>query len=592
MVAVDRGAPELDVTPPGDQVPPDLLRAASAKLTRLVAHCPDAYFEVDASGIVTQWNPRAELLLGWRRSEVVGHPATERLLASPLADTAIGQVLARAEAGRGRPEVDELHGIVELLHRNGGPIAVDALLFEYTNGPEVSVGCYLRALDGDGTGHGTRRAAELYDRLTGLPNRVLFGSRLAGAVRDVGSVPGAVAVVLLDLDRFKGVNNSMGHGVGDQLLEAVAGRLRQAAGGAELIARLSGDEFLALFVDPQGSAHAAASAFIARARSAVAGPFEIGTAELFCDVSVGVALNTFGVDDPETLLSNAEAAMYQAKRRGGSGVETFGESMRIEVLDRLTTEHSLRRALERRELEIHYQPVVEIAGVTTVGVEALVRWDHPDQGLVAPYRFIPVAEESGLIIPIGAWVLEEACRQLREWRRAGPARIGGSLEVNLSARQIDDPRIVRTVEGILARTGIPPELLTLEITESALMHDAAAALTVLRALKALGVQLAIDDFGTGYSSLGYLRRFPLDFVKVDRMFVEELGVRDEGAEIVAAVVGLAHALGLEVVAEGVETEVQLEVLRDLGCDYAQGYLFSKPVPAVELASAFGRPLSA
>jgi EAL domain-containing protein (putative c-di-GMP-specific phosphodiesterase class I) len=241
---------------------------------------------------------------------------------------------------------------------------------------------------------------------------------------------------------------------------------------------------------------------------------------------------------------------------------------------------------------LHYQPVVEVRGATTVGVEALIRWRHPDQGLVAPNRFIPVAEESGLIIPIGAWVLEQACHQLRDWHRRGATGPRGSVEVNLSARQIDDPAIVDTVEEILRRTGLPPEHLTLEITESALMRDAASALVVLQALKGLGVLLAIDDFGTGYSSLSYLQRFPLDVLKVDKSFVDELGVNQEGEEIVQAVINLAHALGLEVVAEGVETERQLEVLQRLHCDFAQGYLFSRPVSAAELIDTFGLAVGA
>jgi EAL domain-containing protein (putative c-di-GMP-specific phosphodiesterase class I) len=314
-------------------------------------------------------------------------------------------------------------------------------------------------------------------------------------------------------------------------------------------------------------------------------------AEVFLDASVGVALNTFGIDDPADLLAHAEAAMYQAKRRGGFGVETFGESLRIEVIDRMATEHSLHRALERSELTLHYQPVVEVGGATSVAVEALIRWRHPEQGMVSPGRFIPVAEESGLIIPIGAWVLEQACSQAHDWHQLGRVGPKGSVEVNLSARQIDDPEIVQTVAEILARTGLPPEHLTLEITESALMRDAASALVVLSALKEIGVLLAIDDFGTGYSSLSYLQRFPLDIVKVDRMFVQELGMRTGGDEIVSAVIQLAHALDLEVVAEGVETEQQLDVLRSLECDFAQGFLFSRPVPASELRSLFGLQLS-
>ncbi len=345
--------------------------------------------------------------------------------------------------------------------------------------------------------------------------------------------------------------------------------------------------------NPSGDVQTDAFAFIERTRDALSRPFYVQGTELFLDASVGVALNTFGVGEGSTLMSNAEAAMYRAKRRGGSRVEIFGESMRIETLDRMTTEHALHRALERHELMLHYQPVVEIGGETTVvGVEALIRWQHPAQGLVAPTRFVPVAEESGLIIPIGEWVLEQACQQLRVWNhhvRNGPQ---GSVEVNLSARQIDDPRLVATVERILARTGLPPGRLTLEITESALMEDSAAALDVLRALKRIGVQLAIDDFGTGYSSLGYLQRFPLDYLKIDRSFVETLGVSTGGEEIVSAVINLAHALELRVVAEGVETEEQLAILRSLRCDFAQGFLFSRPLPAADIVAAFGLPQSA
>jgi len=379
--------------------------------------------------------------------------------------------------------------------------------------------------------------------------------------------------------------------VGDSLLVAVTRRLAEVEGGAELIARFGGDEFLALFERPAGDAYAQAMAFIEGALAALHEPFAVGGTEVFLTASVGVAVTTEDHKEATALLSNAEAAMYRAKESGGSSVETFGESMRVEVRERMSTEHSLHRALERSELMLHYQPVVEVTGATTVGVEALIRWHHPDQGMVAPGRFIPVAEESGLIIPIGAWVLEQACTQLRDWHDRGAGGPQGSVEVNLSARQIDDPEIVATVETILARTGLPPGHLTLEITESALMRDAASALVVLQALKELGVLLAIDDFGTGYSSLSYLQRFPLDIVKVDRMFVEQLGMRTGGDEIVSAVIQLAHALGLEVVAEGVETEQQLDVLRALECDFAQGFLFSRPVPATELRSLYGLQLS-
>ena len=483
-------------------------------------------------------------------------------------------------------------GPVELVHRGGHRIMADGLLFDIGYGTQRSVAGFIEP-----PAVGRIDEAEVSDTeglgpRTGVADRTQFERWLTLAAARGQGKPGTVAVVLLDLDRFKAINNSMGHDAGDRVLTSVAERLQRAAGQGELIARFGGDEFLALFENPDGNAHADASAFVERARSALTQPLEIDGTEVFLDASVGVAVNTFGFVDAPMLLSNAEAAMYQAKRRGGSNMETFGESMRVELLDRMTTEHSLHRALERSELMLHYQPVVEIDGETTVGVEALIRWQHPDQGLVSPYRFIPVAEESGLIIPIGAWVLEQACHQLRDWNLQGREGPQGSVEVNLSARQIDDPRIVETVERILSRTGLPPEYLTLEITESALMEDAASALEVLRALKEIGVLLAIDDFGTGYSSLSYLQRFPLDILKVDRLFVEALGVNAEGEEIVSAVINLAHALGLQVVAEGVETLEQLQILRSLECDLAQGFLFSRPLPATELVTAFGLPISA
>ena len=455
------------------------------RCTAFVALWPEPFFEVDGAGTVIEWNPRAEEVYGWPRHEVVGRSATETVLPAELGDRTFLDAAAEPTAlldplsnGAG----NGLHRRFELVHREGHRIPSEGRLFVTGQGAARCVGGFVRpavtataATDGPGPSIWRERARR-EDPLTGLPNRVEFGDRLAEAVGDAQGVPGSVAVVLIDLDRFKTINNTMGHDFGDLVLASVAARLQQVAGDAELIARFGGDEFLALFANLAGTAHLNATAFIERVRSTLTEPFVVEGTEVFLDASMGVALNTFGVDDTAELLSNAEAAMYQAKDRGGSGAETFGESMRIEVLDRMSTEHSLHRALERSELMLHYQPVVELEGVTTVGVEALVRWQHPAQGLVSPYRFIPVAEESGLIIPIGAWVLEEACHQLQNWQHPGQAGPHGSMEVNLSARQIDDPRIVRTVEQILERTGLAPEHLTLEITESALMKNAASAL--------------------------------------------------------------------------------------------------------------------
>jgi EAL domain-containing protein (putative c-di-GMP-specific phosphodiesterase class I) len=353
-----------------------------------------------------------------------------------------------------------------------------------------------------------------------------------------------------------------------------------------------------MFETHDHSARVEAEQFSQRALALLEEPFHVGGTEVFLTASVGIAFTS----DPETgatrLLSNAGGALHETKAAGGAAFTVYGEAIRRHVVERMSTEHSLHHALNRGELRVLYQPVIDISRPlptdpsdgevrTTrtpahiVAVEALVRWCPPDREMVAPERFIPVAEESGLIIPIGTWVLKEACEQMYRWRSVGHSTPNGSVEVNLSARQIDHPDLVPTVERILSETGLDPENLTLEITESALMRDGPAALVVLQALKALGVSLAIDDFGTGYSSLSYLQRFPLDILKIDKSFVDDLG-KGRGAAIVSAVINLAHALGLKVVAEGVENEQQLEVLRELSCDFAQGFLFSEPLQALEL----------
>ena len=563
-----------------------------SRLDLLLAGCPDAFVEIDRSGIVLRWNAGAEDGFGWTQDEMLGTFVADSVLVGPFAKSPFGLLVADTTGSASGPVTGSVtDGIrelrLELRHHDGQRVWTQARLVVLGQGRNRSVAAFLRppteqvTLQAEASGRPSR------DGLTGLANRATYLGRLAGATAIHASTSGSVAVVLLDLDRFKAVNNSMGHALGDGVLVSVARRLEQVGGDVDLLARFGGDEFVALVTDESGAADQKAAAFVARVQEALAAPIPVDEAEVYLDASVGIALNTFGADDPDDLLAHAEAAMYQAKRRGGFGVETFGESLRIEVLDRMVTEHSLHRALERSELMLHYQPVVEVRGATTVGAEALIRWQHPDQGIVAPGRFISVAEESGLIIPIGAWVLEQACRQLRDWHQRSEGRPQGSVEVNLSPRQIDDPRIVTTIEEILSRTGLPPEHLTLEITESALMKDAAAALVVLQALKEIGVLLAIDDFGTGYSSLSYLQRFPLDILKVDQMFVHELGRDGGGDEIVTTVISLAHGLGLEVVAEGVETTNQLEILRSLECDFAQGFLFSRPMPASELRSWYG-----
>ncbi len=589
----------------------------TARFRQIIDSCRDAYVEVDLDNMVTEWSAQAEAMLGWSREEMLGRSILDVIATQDLdervngdvdalrsASTAarsslLGQVLSEAgvesvptastnpsaRAVEDHPEMVTVE--MEMLHRDGSVVLARGNVFVTGAGEGTRIAGFVEDVARERSRVQDALASDrLHDSLTGLPARALFMRRVAIGVEALKSGSGSVAVMVLDIDRFKAINDSMGHEAGDALLVSVVSRLKAAGEqNGPVLARLGGDEFLAFFHSETPTARTDAEEFAEKALSVLADPFEVEDTEVFLSASVGIATSTGPEVTASMLLSNADAAMHETKTEGGGSFKVFGEAMRWEVVHRMNTEHSLHRALDRRELKLFYQPVVGISGSETMGVEALIRWEHPEQGLVFPDRFIPVAEESGLIIPIGAWVLQEACEQLTNWRHGGYSGPTGTVEVNLSARQIDHPDLVRTVESILNLTGLPPENLTLEITESALMKDAVSALAVLQALKDIGVALAIDDFGTGYSSLSYLQRFPLDILKVDKSFVDELEV-DQGTEIVAAIINLAHALGLEVVAEGVETTPQLDCLRQLGCDYAQGYLFSKPVPASELSDRF------
>ncbi|MBV9284780.1 MAG: EAL domain-containing protein [Acidimicrobiia bacterium] len=425
-----------------------------------------------------------------------------------------------------------------------------------------------------------RKAAEerlerqaLHDELTALPNRRLLRDRisqaLARAVRD-GCL---VAVVFLDLDRFKLINDSWGHAEGDKVLVAIAERLRSVVRGSDTVARFGGDEFV---VVREGiSSGDDVSVFLDRLAREVQRKIVLGNNDLVINASIGVALGGAG-DTPEGLLRDADAAMYKAKAEGQSRAEIATKAVHSEVTNRFSTELALRRSIARDEFDVMYQPVLAIDGRSLVGVEALVRWRRPDHGLVEPDSFIGIAEDTGLIRPLGAWVMHQACRQLQHWSRVGVR--GGVVSVNLSGRQLSSPDLVGNVLGAMAAARIDPSQLSFEITESVLMEDVDRSIQILRSLKDIGVGLTIDDFGTGYSSLSYLERFPVDGLKIDRSFVSRLGTNAADGAIVAAVLALGHALDLTVTAEGVETVEQLQILADLGCDAAQGYLFARPLP--------------
>ena len=431
--------------------------------------------------------------------------------------------------------------------------------------------------------------AATHDLLTGLPNRTLFMDRLEVALGRTTRSGRSVAVIFLDVDRFKLINDNLGHDVGDRILQAVADRLRSAMRDTDTLSRLGGDEFTVICEDVRSEANVLALA--ERLAKAMEQPLLIEGGEIFVSLSVGLALSLAGSDSGAALLRNADVAMYRAKGRGPSHIEIYREDDEQFAVSRLRTSSELHRVLERDELELHYQPVIHLQTQTLIGMEALVRWRHPTRGLLFPADFIPLAEDSGMIVPLGAWILAEACRQVAEWSalraEAGQAEDRLNIGVNVSALQLADPNFPDQVAATLAATGVNPDRLWLEITESTLMRDADDAVSVLYALRDLGVHIEIDDFGTGYSSLGYLRRFPVEVLKIDRSFVSELDRRSEDAAIVRAVIGLGESLGLAVIAEGVERPTQAAMLDALGCRTAEGYLFGKPLPAARSGNSRG-----
>jgi diguanylate cyclase (GGDEF)-like protein/PAS domain S-box-containing protein len=415
------------------------------------------------------------------------------------------------------------------------------------------------------------------DQLTALPNRAWITERLRDELALASEARTRVAVMFLDLDRFKDINDTLGHGLGDRMLRVIGDRLTSAVGADGLVARMGGDEFLVLVANDPTTARL--DALATRVIATVDDPLVIDGYEQFVTASIGIAVYPDDGDDADTLIKNADVAMYRAKERGRNTHQFFTAALGANLRTRIAQEKSLRRALEREEFVLHYQPQFKLDGRRLCSFEALVRWQHPRLGLIGPDQFIPSAEVSGLIVGLGDWVLETACRQIRAWQAAAP---GLRLAVNLSGRQFHQTALAAKISDVLKRTGLPADQLEVEITESVAMSDAAVSRQILEELRRAGVRLAVDDFGTGYSSLGYLRRFPLDTLKIDKSFVREIMVEPDDATIVRTVIGMAHSLGLEVCAEGVETEAQLAFLGEQGCDRVQGFLHGRPMAAEEV----------
>jgi diguanylate cyclase (GGDEF)-like protein len=419
------------------------------------------------------------------------------------------------------------------------------------------------------------RHAAFHDSLTGLPNRAMFTELLKAEIESAKlKTDHLFAVLFLDLDRFKNINDSLGHTYGDLLLVAFAERLERTLRPMDTLARFGGDEFAILI---SGMSDATDAVRVAqRIQDELKQPFVLDKNSAFATSSMGIALSSTGYDKPEDILRDADTAMYRAKENGKARYEVFDQAMHARAVSRLQLESDLRQAVERKEFCVYYQPIVSLQTGRLTGFEALVRWNHPRRGLVSPADFIPVAEETGLIVPIGEWVLAEACTRVREWQIGSPSHRSLSLSVNLSARQVEQADLLERIHEALETSKLSPHCLKLEITESVVMENAEAAALKFKQLRSLGVQLSIDDFGTGYSSLSYLHRFPLNYLKIDRSFVSRLTTDNDNA-IVRTISTLARNLGMEVIAEGIETEEQYQQLRLLGCEYGQGYLFSQPV---------------
>jgi diguanylate cyclase (GGDEF)-like protein len=422
-----------------------------------------------------------------------------------------------------------------------------------------------------------------HDALTGLLNRLSLKGRLDQALAAARRDGVRVALLFIDLDRFKVINDTLGHHIGDKLLIEVAARLKDSVRDSDVVARLGGDEFVIMLSDMENSASAAVVA--EKLVRNIGDPYRIDGYDLYTTPSIGVAIFPSDGENGDVLMKNADAAMYHAKAAGRNNFQFFDARMNDAALERLKIEHSLRQALAREEFCVHYQPIIEIASGRVSAFEALVRWEHPEMGMVPPGNFIGIAEETGLIQPIGEWVFWTACRQLAEFNTAGFR--GLKMCINISAMQLRNGNLPILARGAIEAFGLEPETLVFEITESVAMQKPEETARILQQLSEMGVGLAIDDFGTGYSSLSYLRMFPIDHLKLDRSFVQEIGKGPGSSVICDATIGLAHNLGLKLVAEGVETQAQYDYLQQEGCDLIQGYLFSRPIPAVD-ALAFIR----
>ena len=554
------------------------LTESEARLRAIVATAMDAVVQIDAQGVVTGWNGQAESIFGWTPSEAIGQTLHQMIIPQQYREAHIQGLKHFRASGQG-PFLNKRLEITA-LHRDGREFPVELTISPTRWYDKIEFCAFVRDIT-------ERKQSEQFivhlathDALTGLPNRHLLNDRIQQALAQVQRENRQAAVLFIDLDQFKTINDSLGHEVGDLLLKEVAQRLVANLRSRDTVARSGGDEFVVVLPDIRDAQEVASVA--QKLLAALIAPYQISENVLRTSASIGAAIFPEDGENAETLLKNSDLAMYYAKETGRNNCQFFTQKMNRVAAEKHALGTDLHQALGRGELDLNFQPIVDMGSGKMVSMEVLLRWNHPQRGLIPPKQFIPLAEEIGLIVPIGEWVLNAACTQLKVWQQQGYAV--PRLAINLSAKQFQQKNLVETITRIFDETGVEPRFIELEITESLLMENTDDVANTLRQLTAMGLEISIDDFGTGYSSLNYLKRFPISSLKIDRSFVMDISNDPDDTAIVIAIIALAHSLQMKVIAEGVETGQQLSFLRHQGCDQYQGYDFSVPLAATEVVS--------
>jgi diguanylate cyclase (GGDEF)-like protein/PAS domain S-box-containing protein len=564
----------------------ETLRESETRFRSVVESANDAIILMDGRGQIISWNRAAQTIFGYSEDEILHRFVSVLFPASySIHLSQNGDCDPLISSGLLHPGsfTTELNG----LKKDGAEFPLEISLSSW----ETAEGCFYSGIVRDVT---ERKSLEdqlthqaLHDPLTKLANRVLFRDRVEHALVRAKRKNARVAVLFLDLDNFKSVNDSLGHAAGDELLVSVTERLQACLRSSDTPARFGGDEFAVLVEEID---HTEGAVFIAeRIRSVLAAPFSISGKDIFVGISIGIATTVTAEESPEELLRNADVAMYMSKSKGKDRYTVFESEMHEAITKRLRLEDDMRAAIDRQEFEVFYQPIVDLQSERIMGMEALVRWNHPVHGLIPPLDFIPVAEETGMIVPLGSWILEQACMQTREWQMLHENGERLSITVNISGRQFQEDALLQTVATALTKSGLPPQSLVLEITESTMLMNTEATIQQLTELKRLGIRLAIDDFGTGYSSLSYLQRFPVDILKIDKSFIDKVAHGKEGSAVARAIITMSGTLHLKTIAEGIESLGQSTELQNLGCELGQGFHFAKPLQADEMGEFLRLP---